>query len=75
LELGDLLVLFLLVDVASFLGLRVLRVLFAEGQDGVHALGAEVGAADEPLVSLSGVRMSRALRGCCLLWVVGGSGC
>jgi hypothetical protein len=63
------------VDVAGFLGLRVLRVLFAEGQDGVHALGAEVGAADEPFVSLKGVGASRAVRGFGLLDVVVGSGC
>jgi hypothetical protein len=38
--------------------MRVLRVLLVEGQDGVHALGAQVGAADQPLVSLKGVGMS-----------------
>jgi hypothetical protein len=50
LELGHLL--FLAVDVALLLDLPVLRVLFLEAKDLADALGAEVGASDEPLVSL-----------------------
>jgi hypothetical protein len=48
LELGHLL--FLPVNVASFLVLSVLRVLFLGAQDLGDAFGAEIGAADEPFV-------------------------
>jgi len=40
------------IEGASFLGLSVLRVLFLEPEHLADALGAEVAASDEPLVSL-----------------------
>jgi hypothetical protein len=54
-----------LIEIALLLGL----------QDQRGALGWEVAAADEPLVSLKDVGVSRAVLGFCLLGVVAGSGC